>query len=75
MANGIFNHLLSLFFLIVDIKTLMLELKADCFGRVRMSGLFPSSLVINSWMMFLRKKVRTEAKRHSKGRHIHCWRL
>ncbi len=47
MANGIFNHLLSLFFLIVDIKTLMLELKAGLFLEGPECLTFPASLVIS----------------------------
>lgn len=45
MANGIFNHLLSLFYLIADIKTLsnagVCIADERCFGRVRMTGLVP----------------------------------
>lgn len=65
MANGISNHLLSLCFLIVDIKTL--SNVGVCIAdesRLFWEGLnvwnFLAPLLIISWIIFFWKKVRAE---------------
>lgn len=59
MANGIFNHLLSLFYLIADIKTLsnagVCIADERCFGRVRMTGLVPPLFFYRFWRKMRQK--------------------